>query len=263
MSTGILLTMPVLVAVNGDGEPISGARLQFYLTGTTTPAPTYTSAGLTTPNANPVVANGAGQFPAIYLDPTITYRAQLQTAAGSVIADIDPLNVDVVAATQAQVNAGTASGVYVSPATLAAWTGVPTALGYTPVNKAGDTATNLTINPAAPAVNSAGYLGAPGNTQNAPYTLVLSDAGKTIFSSGSSADTWTIPLNASVAFPLWTIIAFINIGSANVTISGPSGVTLNLAGTGATGNRTLAQWGVATMIQVAANQWVISGTGVS
>ncbi len=66
-----------------------------------------------------------------------------------------------------------------------------------------------------------------------------------------------------MAFPLWTIIAFINIGSANVTISGASGVTLNLAGTGATGNRTLAQWGVATMIQVAVNQWVISGTGVS
>ncbi len=163
MSTGVLLTMPVLVAVNGDGEPISGARLQFYLTGTTTPTPTYTSAALSTPNANPVVANGAGQFPAIYLDPTVTYRVQLQTATGGVLADIDPANLDVVAATQAQVNAGSATGVYVSPATLAAWTGVAAALGYTPVNKAGDMATNLAINPATPAVNSAGYLGAPGN----------------------------------------------------------------------------------------------------
>ena len=42
MSTGVLLTMPVLVAVNGAGEPISGALLQFYPTGTTTPTPVYT-----------------------------------------------------------------------------------------------------------------------------------------------------------------------------------------------------------------------------
>lgn len=263
MSTGVLLTMPVLVAVNGAGEPISGALLQFYLTGTTTPTPVYTSSTLGTPLANPVAANGNGQFPAIFLDPTVTYRAQLQTPAGGVIADIDPLNVDVVAATQAQVNAGVATGVYVSPATLAAWTGVPGALGYTPVNKAGDTATNLAINPAAPVVNSAGYLGAPINTKNTGYTLALTDAGKTIYSTSASADTWTIPLNSSAAFPIGTIIALVNTGTANVTVAPAAGVTLNLAGTGATGNRTLAQWGVATMIQVAANQWVISGTGVS
>ena len=84
------------------GEPISGARLQFYLTSTTTPTPAYPSAALSTPAANPVVANGAGQFPAVYLDPTVTYRAQLQTASGGVIADIDPLNLNMVAATQAR-----------------------------------------------------------------------------------------------------------------------------------------------------------------
>lgn len=263
MSTGVLLTMPVLVAVNGSGEPISGALLQFYLTGTTTPAAAYAEAGLSTPLSNPVVANGNGQFPAIYLDPTVTYRAQLQTATGSVIADVDPLNLDVVAATQTQVNAGTAGGVYVSPATLAAWTGVPTALGYTPVNKAGDTATNLAINPAAPAVNSAGYLGAPLNTQNSTYSLVLSDAGKTIFSTSGTADTWTIPANASVTFPIGSIIALVNTGTANVTLAPGAGVTLNLAGTGASGARTLAQWAVATIQKVGSDAWIITGTGVS
>jgi hypothetical protein len=38
---------------------------------------------------------------------------------------------------------------------------------------------------------------------------------------------------------------------------------MNLAGAGTTGNRTLAQWGVATAIQVAANQWLISGTNLT
>ncbi|HEY5289793.1 MAG TPA: hypothetical protein VIJ59_07140 [Caulobacteraceae bacterium] len=263
MSTGVLLPAPVTVAITGQGVPIPGALMQFYLTGTTTPTPVYADAALTTPRSNPVVANGNGQFPAIFLDPTITYRVQLQNASSSVIADIDPLNVDVVAATQAQVNAGVATGVYVSPATLAAWTGVATALGYTPVNKAGDTATNLLINPAAPAVTSAGYLGAPINTQNGAYTLLISDAGKTINSTSAVADTWTVPPNSAVAFPLGTIIAFVNTGTASVTIAPGAGVTQNLAGAGTAGARTLAQWGVATAIQVALNQWLFSGTNLT
>lgn len=263
MSTGVLLTQPVLVAVNGDGEPISGALLRFYLTGTTTPASIYADAALSTPLANPTVANGNGQFPAIYLDPTVTYRVQLQTASAAVLADIDPANLDVVAATQAQVNAGSAAGVYVSPATLAAWTGVPAALGYTPVNKAGDTATNLAINPAAPAVNSVGYLGAPINLQNGAYSFALTDAGKAVLSTSATADTWTLEPNSAVAFPVDTIIPVVNVGAANVTIAPASGVTLNLAGTGATGNRTLAQWGLATLFQYGPNQWLISGTGLS
>ena len=178
MTTGTLLPAPVLVAVDGNGAPISGALLQFYLTGTTTPATTYSNASLATPNANPVVANGSGLFGPVYLDPGVTYRLQLKTAAGSVLADIDPVSIGAAEATLTQVNAGVATGVYVSPAKLAAWTGVATALGYTPVNKAGDTATDLAITPTAPATNSAGYLGAPINNQTASYTLALSDAGK-------------------------------------------------------------------------------------
>lgn len=268
MATGVLLTMPVLFSLNtatgsGPVTPISGGLLQFYITGTTTPTPVYTSAALTTALPNPVVANANGQFPAIYLDPTVTYRAQYQNAAGAVIADIDPVSASVGAATQAQVNAGVATGVYVSPQTLAAWTGVPAALGYTPVNKAGDTATNLVLSQASPAALSAGYLGVPINAQNGNYQTALTDTGKAILANSASANTKTIPANATVAYPVGTILTFINIGSAAVTIAPAAGVTLNLAGTGATGNRTLAQWGVATALQVAANQWLISGTGLT
>jgi hypothetical protein len=173
------------------------------------------------------------------------------------------VNLDVTAATQTQVNAGTATGVYVSPATLAAWTGVAAALGYTPVNKAGDTATNLLINPAAPGVASAGYLGSPINPQPNTYTLALSDCGKTILNTGSSAETWTIPPNSAVAFPVGTVVAFANTGSGSITLAPGAGVTLNLLGAGTTGNRTLAQWGLATATQIAANTWVIGGTNLT
>lgn len=263
MATGFLLPAPVLRAVDQNGAPLPGALLQFYLTGTTTPTPAYTSSSLGTPLANPVVADSGGLFAACFLDPSITYRVQLKTSGGSVIADIDPVSFSVQAATQAQVNAGVASGVYVDPATLAGWTGVPAALGYTPLNKAGDTATNLVINPSAPAVSSAGYLGSPINAQAGAYTLALTDAGKTIFNNGGSAITWTIPANASVAFPVGTVIAFLNTGSGSVTIAPAGGVTLNLAGAGTTGNRTLAQWGLAVAIQESANAWVITGAGLT
>ena len=106
--------------------------------------------------------------------------------------------------------------------------------------------------------------GRAGQHQEHRYTLALTDAGKTIYSTSASADTWTIPLNSSVAFPIGTIIALVNTGTANVTIArGGRGDAEPCRDGRRPATRTLAQWGVATMIQVAANQWVISGTGVS
>ncbi|HEY2480645.1 MAG TPA: hypothetical protein VGI30_00415, partial [Caulobacteraceae bacterium] len=93
--------------------------------------------------------------------------------------------------------------------------------------------------------------------------LLITDAGKTILQTTASAYTWTIPLNAAVAFPIGTVIAFIDTGSASVTIAPASGVTLNLAGAGTTGDRTLAQWGVATATKVGTDAWIIGGVGLS
>jgi hypothetical protein len=273
MTTGVLLPAPVFVAVNGEGEPISGALLQFYLTGTTTPATIYADSGLTTPLSNPVVANGNGLFPAVYLDPTVTYRLQLQTATGGVIADIDPANLDVAAATQAQVNAGTATGVYVSPATLAGWTGVLAALGYTPLNASGQGSPNGTmtgeltlatgVGPTSD--HSAGFRGMPVNEQDASYTLVLDDAGKMIRFAGSSAATWTLPAASSVNFPEGTAIVVRSVGAGALTIAAPGDGGISIAGEAASGaaTRTLAQYGLATLIKESGDYWVSTGTGVS
>jgi hypothetical protein len=271
MSTGILLPAPVLVAVNGDGEPISGALLQFYLTGTTTPQAVYADAGLTTPLSNPVVANGNGLFPAVYLDPTVTYRLQLQTATGEVIADIDPANLDVAPATQTQVNAGTATGVYVSPATLAGWTGVLTALGYTPLNVAGAGNPNgamtgeltLATGVGPTGDHSAGFRGMPVNEQDANYAFVLDDAGKMVRANTSSGVTYTVPPNSSVAFPIGTTIVLRVIGAGALTIAPGAGVTLWVPGSTPSGSRTLSALGACTMILESANQWLLTGPGVS
>lgn len=82
---------PFFQALDGNGDPYSGAKLNFYVTATSTPKNTYSDAGLTTPNANPVVADSAGRFGPIYLATDANYKAVLTTSAGATIATFDPL----------------------------------------------------------------------------------------------------------------------------------------------------------------------------
>lgn len=81
------------VAVDGNGNVRANAKLYFYLTGTTTPQNTYADAALSAVNANPVVADSNGQFPAIYLGdpPTFSaYKAILKTSADVTVWTTDP-----------------------------------------------------------------------------------------------------------------------------------------------------------------------------
>lgn len=67
------------------GFPQAGAVLYFYVTATSTPKNTYSDFALTTPNANPVVADANGVWPAIYLASDINYRVTVKTALGVLI----------------------------------------------------------------------------------------------------------------------------------------------------------------------------------
>ena len=54
-------------ALDTSGVSIAGATLDFFETNTTTRKDTFQEAALSTPNTNPVVADGSGRFPEIYL----------------------------------------------------------------------------------------------------------------------------------------------------------------------------------------------------
>lgn len=110
----------------------------------------------------------------------------------------------------------------------------------------------------------AGFRGIPQNSNSADYTLVAADAGKHILhpSSDANARTFTIPANASVAFPVGTTVTFVNQTSQVVSIAITSD-TLTLANSTTTGTRSLAQNGVATAIKVASTSWIISGAGLT
>lgn len=103
----------------------------------------------------------------------------------------------------------------------------------------------------------------PQQSKSAAYTTVLSDAGKHILHpiADNNARTFTIDSNANVPYAIGTVITFINLINT-VTISITSD-TMYLVGSGSTGNRTLAAYGMASAVKVGTTSWVISGNGLS
>lgn len=109
-----------------------------------------------------------------------------------------------------------------------------------------------------------GYRDLPQNAQNNDYTFVLNDRGLHVYKSDAVAHAWTIPPNSSVAYPVGSAITVVNDGSAgNITLTQGAGVVLVFGGVGTTGNRTLAVGGVATLLKVGTDRWIVNGSGVS
>ena len=112
--------------------------------------------------------------------------------------------------------------------------------------------------------DAVGFRNTPINSQSADYTLVLADSGKTIFHPAADTNdrTFTIPAESSVNYAVGTVVTFINLSANDLTIAITTD-TMYLAGDGATGSRTLAEYGVASAVKVASTTWVISGNGLT
>lgn len=112
-------------------------------------------------------------------------------------------------------------------------------------------------------VNVVGYMGLPQNSQNGDYNVVIGDAGKHLYHpTGQAAGTYTIPANSNVAFTVGTAITFVNMSANAVTVAVTTD-TMYLASTGSTGNRTLAQYGIATAVKITSTSWLISGSALT
>ena len=148
------------------------------------------------------------------------------------------------------------------------WNFVAPTAGIGAVFNAFSTVHSVQIADSANTKYNAGYLETPVNaTTSVTISPALSDSGKTFYFTGSSAPTATIPANGSVAYPVGTVLTFINDASAAVNmLIAITTDTLQLAGTSTTGTRTLARYGVATAVKVTVgspSKWIISGTGLS
>lgn len=91
------------------------------------------------------------------------------------------------------------------------------------------------------------------------YTFVLADHGKYITASNASAQTYTIPLNSSVAFPVGCNIDLIQIGAGQVTVQGTGGVTVYSTGATAATPKTRVQYSAMTLKKVATDTWHVIG----
>jgi hypothetical protein len=112
--------------------------------------------------------------------------------------------------------------------------------------------------------DNAGFRGIPQTSFSANTTIAATHNGRHLYhpASDANARTLTIDSNANLALPIGFTFTAINDTSQAVTIAITTD-TLVLAGTGTTGSRTLAQYGVATAVKVTSTRWVISGTGLT
>jgi hypothetical protein len=125
--------------------------------------------------------------------------------------------------------------------------------------------TNTVVTPGTITVGgvTVGYRDIPQNLQNSNYTFVLTDAGKSVGKANTTAFTYTIPANGTTAFPVGSAITVFNANTTgNITIAITTD-TMYLGGTTTTGSRTLAPWGVCTLLKVASTIWIASGAGLT
>ena len=108
-----------------------------------------------------------------------------------------------------------------------------------------------------------GYRDIPQVSFAANATIAATDAGRHYYSTSAFNLTLTIANNTSVSWAVGTAITVVNRGSGNITVAQGTGVSLYLAGNSSAGNRTIATYGMATLLNVAANIWMINGSQVT
>lgn len=92
------------------------------------------------------------------------------------------------------------------------------------------------------------------------YTFVLTDSNNELITAdNASAQTYTIPTNASVAFPTGSQINVIQIGAGQVTFVGAAGVTLASTGATSAQPKCRARFSAVTLVKVGSDSWYAIG----
>lgn len=269
-------------ALDSDGAPIAGATWTFFLTGSATPTNVFADAAYITSLGDTLTADANGRFTTAFVDDSAPAKAVLKDAGGATLQTIDPVttsagggsvvsSVDVSGGTTGLTTTGgpvTGSGTITLAGTLAVangGTGSGTAAGArgnlgSAASGANTDITALDQDVAITATgtiaaDSIGFRGLPINSKTAAYELVLADAGKHVSITTGGV---TIPANASVAFPVGTVVAlFNNSGSTQALVITTD--TLRLGGTTSTGARTLAAYGLVSLLKVTSTVWIVTG----
>lgn len=271
-------------AANGTLDVYEAGSLQNRKT-------TYSNPGLSSQNTNPVQLNSLGEADIFY---TGLARLVLKDESGSQIWDKDNIGLsgdtstewtNTLSATYSSATQFTLSGDQTTQyhkARRVKLVGSVTKYGAITASTYSNPNTTVTVTTDdsssldgtlssvstgfVSAINSSvPFFNSPPETHNADYTLVLSDFGKTLIKSAADTTTrtWTIPLNASVAFPIGTIIKMMNFDDNTITITATGAAVLYwLDGTDAAvsdADRTLGRRGSCVIQKTGTDEWIIEG----
>jgi hypothetical protein len=100
-----------------------------------------------------------------------------------------------------------------------------------------------------------------GAANTVDYTAVIADAYQVLeLMNKSTAIAFNIPTNASVAFPIGTVITVLNIGVGVCTIKAVTSGTTTVLSAGATAAQpTLGQYKSAACIKTGTDTWYVVG----
>ncbi len=128
--------------------------------------------------------------------------------------------------------------------------GVPKA---PPLTTTAQTLTNKTLTD--PKINLA------FDAETASYTAVLANNGQVVTMDNASANTFSIPTNASVAFPIGTQLNVLQIGAGQTTIQAVTSGTTTIQSTGATAAapKLRVRYSAATCLKAGTDLWYVFG----
>jgi len=100
-----------------------------------------------------------------------------------------------------------------------------------------------------------------GTANTTDYTAVLADQYQVLeVMNKATAIAFNIPTNASVAFPIGTVITVLNIGAGTCTIKAVTSGTTTVLSAGATASQpTLGQYKSAACIKTGTDAWYVVG----
>ena len=135
------------------------------------------------------------------------------------------------------------------------------------VNNSQNNSINIASNTAQSSFDKANVTAqtVPQNAQTTNYILTSSDAGKFLYYTQGTSVNLYIPWTSNTSFPNGTTIMIVSrtTSGANVTVTPNTGVTLYLSGNTTSVSRNVMSYGMASLIQVESNTWMISGSGVA
>lgn len=99
------------------------------------------------------------------------------------------------------------------------------------------------------------------DAETASYTAVLANNGQVVTMDNASANTFSIPTNASVAFPIGTQINVLQIGAGQTTIQAVTSGTTTIQSTGASASapKLRVRYSAATCLKAGTDLWYVFG----